>query len=342
VVADVFERVLTLDTTALIAEGPKAGCAVTATPTLTFADGGATGTITRSRGSWLTDGFRDGDTIACNSELNDWTGQEVTEATALVLTLAFADVVAEVTGSSGVSIAAGQTPEVWIAAEEARYNAVDGEFRLKLHAGRARQASPICGWVRRIPSGWIMSVRAYQRGMQVATWRTADGPVPGNIMSQDGTELLEWDDRVYAEAALAARFACLRTWDIGSAGVFVALDLTRAAAGSLLQHVHHVAVVNLADAVVLQAGFLLVGQNAVKNADGTLTSDSLATIASGVNDALKIALLSPGKDGPMVSSCLWTPATNDDFSVPEPKLHGTLDLNLNGTIHSVETEIAVH
>ena len=74
---------------------------------------------------------------------------------------------------------------------------------------------------------------------------------------------------------------------------------------------------------------------------GSATFDALNTIQSEVNSALELALLQNRGEGQRASSGVYTPSADDILNVPEPLLTGVLDLNLNGTIHSVRTAVRV-
>lgn len=341
VVATVGALVLTMGTTALTAE-EIAGCTVTGTPTLTFAEVDGTGdTITRSRGSWLTDGFRNGDDITITGTAsNNISAAEVVTVTALVLTLNATDLTDEAIGSYGVTCTAGQTKAAWMAEIDAEFSTIDDAPRIDLSAGRARILSPFTGWNLRIPAAWYASIREYQHDLHVATWRKLDGPVGGDLYDDDGA-LVEWDDRVDGGAGVAARFTVLRTWGNGPRGAFVALSCTRAKDGSLLGLTHNEAVVNLACTVAQLNAENVVGRSLVLNDDGTATSDSLSTIASEVNAALELALLQNRGEGPRCSSAIWVPKTDDILNVAEATLNAVLTLNLNGTIHTVNTVVRV-
>jgi hypothetical protein len=74
------------------------------TPSLTFAEVGATGdTITRDTGSWVTEGFAVGDLITVSgTSSNDFTDAKITAVSATVLTLDTQDLVAETTAAAAV------------------------------------------------------------------------------------------------------------------------------------------------------------------------------------------------------------------------------------------------
>jgi hypothetical protein len=342
-VTTVSATVLTLDTFDLTAEGPVSNVTVTAEPMLTFAEVGATGdTITRSRGSWLDDGFRVGDKIVVSGTVsnNITAAAGLTAVTATVLTLDTDDLAAEIVGAFGVTITAGQTKAAWMAALDAAFASIDARFRGSFGAGRGRINSPFSGWLLRQSAAWAASLREYAHDLHIATWKKDDGPTGFDLFDADGV-LVEWDDRVDGEAATAARFTSFRTWANGPQGAFIARDLTRASESSLLSNTHNVAVVNLACTTVQLATENVIGRSLVLNDDGTATSDSLKTIETEVNAALELALLQNRGEGPRASKAVWTAATDDILNVPEALLNGVLDLNLNGTVHSVNTQVRV-
>ena len=341
VIASLTATVITLGTTDLINEGPISGVTITATPTITFAEVGGTGdTITRNRGSWVADGFRAGDLVTvAGTASNNVTTDGVTTVTALVLTLNTTDLAAEVIGSYGLTIAAGQTQAVWAAAQDAAFETVNS-FRLDLALGMARFTSPFSAWTIRRPASWFASVREYQHDLHVATWRKSDGDVDADLLDADGN-LAEYDDRVDGAAASAGRFTSLRSWGNGPTGGFVSQSLTRGDDGSLLSLTHNVAVVNLAMSTTQYATENVIGRSLVLNANGTAATDALNTVQSEVNAALELALLQNRGEGPRASSAVWTPSADDILNVPEALLTGVLVLNLNGTIHSVATTVRI-
>ncbi len=69
---------------------------MTGSPTLTFAEVGVTGdTITRSVGSWITDGFEQGDTITVDGSVSNDGDYVIASLTATVITLGSEDLTAE-------------------------------------------------------------------------------------------------------------------------------------------------------------------------------------------------------------------------------------------------------
>lgn len=318
-----------------------ANATVTGRATVTFADSGDT--LTRNRGSWLADGFRAGDTVTIagtSGGTNDGDA-DIATLTPLVMTLAAGGVSADETIAAGdVTVSTGQSKAQWMADVDAEFAAIDDAPRIDLSAGRARRPSPFSGWWFRRPASWAASLIEYQHDLHVATWRKADGVTGWTLDDADG-QLAEWDDRVDGGAGSAARFTTFRTYSNGPQGAFITLSLTRAVEGSVLSLTHNAAVVNLACTIVQAATENVIGRSLELNDDGTATSDSLSTIQREVNAALEIALLQNRGEGKRASKAVWTPSADDVLNVAEPLLTGVLDLNLNGTIHSVATTVRV-
>jgi hypothetical protein len=350
VVAGVTALVLTLGAAAgddLVSEGPVAGCAVIGSPRLTFAEVGVgSDTITRSRGSFLTDGFRIGDVIAITGTAsNNLTAGAVTGVTALALTLgagAGDDLAAEVIASRLVTITAGQTKAAWMAEIDAEFSSIDDAMRIDLSAGRCRVICPFTGWYLRRPASWFASLREYQHDLHVPTWRKSDGPFNASLNDANGN-LEEWDDRVDGGAGTAARFTTMRTWANGPAGPFICRSLTRASEGSLLGDTHNVAVANLACTTVqLNTEDAAIGVSLILNRDGTATSDSLASVKGQVDRALEQVLLTDTKnEGQRASQASWSPDADVLFNVADAEMLGVTELNLRGTVVRVNTKVRV-
>lgn len=342
-IATVTDDVITLGSTDLVNE-TVGNVTVTCRTTLTFAEVDATGdTITRSSGSWLADGFRVGDVATIEGSASNNKDVTIAALTHTTLTADDEDLTPEVVVDTAVTIDAGQTKAEWIAANEAEYETIAGAtaWRIDLSVGAQWEVSPITGWSKRIPISWVASLREYQHDLHIATWRKSDGPTGGDLYDVDG-EPVEYDDRVGGGAAVAARFTCARTWANGPAGSFVALSLTRADDSSLLSRTHNVAVVCLVENVVQAATEnAAIGRFMILNADGTATAADLSAVQQEVNAALELAVLNPGSEGPRASLAVFTPSKTDVYNVPEPVMHGVVTLQLNGTIHSVETTIRI-
>lgn len=333
--------VLTLDTQDLTAEGPVAGVKISGVGRLTFSTSGKT--VTRTRGSWISDGFRVGDLVnITGTNSNNLVNAEISTVTATVITFAGDVTTADETIAADVpTITAGLAKAAWMASVDAAFAAVTG-MRIDLSAGRACKLSPFTGWNFRRPAAWAASIREYQHDLHRATWRKDAGPLAGWDLFDDSGLLIEWDDRVDGGAGCAARFTTFRTWGNGPKGAFIALALTRYDENSLLSMTHNVAVVNLACTAQQRMAENAVGRDFILKADGTATTEDLKTIASEVNTALRLVLMSDTMgEGQRASSAVWAPSDRDVLNTPTATLNGVLTLNLKGTIHTVNTTVRV-
>lgn len=314
--------------------------------TLTFAEVGATGdTITRSSGSWISDGFKVGDIITVSGAvevLNNFTASAgLANVTATVLTLAGDDLVAEAsTPSEDVSITVAQTMSAWVSASDTEFAPVDAQRRIDLGLGRLRKRCPITGWEFRRPVTWAASIREYQHDLHIPCWRKSDGPLDGwSALDEDGN-IAEYDERVTG-GALAGRFTCSRSYGNGPNGAYIALSMTRATEGSLLSRSHNMQVANLACTVVHAATENVIGQVLQLDDDGRATAASLSVIEESINTDLEVALLQQGTEGPRASKAVWRASTTDVLNVVGATLTGVLDLHLNGTVEQIATTVKV-
>jgi hypothetical protein len=315
---------------------------VTFSPALTF--DAATHTIVRNRGSWLDDGFRIGDApTIVGSVSNNGAPGTLTNVTATTLTFA-AGLVNEVASSATVTITAGQTKAVHVAAMNAQFADVRGPtaFRLDLGLGRARKASPYNQWQHRRPVTWAASLREYRNDLMVAAWRKSLGNTGWDLKDLSKV-LVEYDDRVDGSAASLAGFTSFKTWGNGPGGAYLSQCLTRASESSILSQTHNVAVVNLCCTTTqINTEDACIGVDLELDDEGHATSASLSTLAQRVNQALKSDLLENKKgQGNRASSAVWVPSTNDILNVPNAVLTGVVKLQLKGTVHDVNTKVAV-
>lgn len=343
VIASLSATVLTFGTTDLAAEVISTAACV-GYPTLTFAEVGASAdTVTRNRGSWIADGFRVGDkpTFAGTASNNITCAQGIATLTATVMTLGTDDLAAEVVSINGVTVVAGQTKAAWMASSEAQFETIDGATakRIDLGAGRGKKLSPFSGWNFRFPVTYAASVREYQHDLHIPTWRKQDGNTGFDLFDDEGN-LVEWDDRADGGAGSAARFTTFRTWGNGPAGAFIAESLSRDSDGAILGQTHNLAVTNLVCTIVQAVTENFIGRTPVLNDDGTAAGDELATLESETNSELERGIASHG-EGARASKAIWTASKDDVLNVPDALLTGVVDLNLNGTIHSVNTRVKV-
>jgi hypothetical protein len=334
--------VITLGTDDLEDEGPVANVSIVGVPSLTFSD--SADTITRaggSPGSWVTDGFRVGDSVTVSGTVSNDGTYTVTAVTATVLTLEVGDLADEVIGITAATITAGQTKAAWMAAITTEFAPIDDKELISLSAGKARAFSLFSNWFLRWPAAWAATSREYQHDLHTPTWRKSDGPTGWILHDSDGA-LVEWDDRADGGGASAARFTSFRTYANGPNGAFIGNDLTRATDASLLVQTHNIAVVNRARTVCHAATEAAIGRSLILNADGTATKDAIAEIESFVNNSLALDMLVNKRgEGPRVSNITWTMSTDDVLNVAEPIVTGVLTVYLRGAIHTINTSVVV-
>ena len=345
VVAGVSALVLTLGSQDLVGEGPVSGVAITAEPTITFAEvGGTADTISRNRGSFFADGFRTGDMIAVTgSDSNDFeasAASTIIVTSATVLTLDSQALSAEVIGSIGLTISAGETKAQHVAALDAEMGAVVGK-RLDLGFGRGRKTSHFLGAQLRRPVQWADNIRAFQHDLHVATFKKNLGVIKGFSLTDSAGTLVEHDER-FDGGALAARFTCFRTWGNGPDGTFIALSMTRAGDASILSRTQNMAVADVAQSVAQAEAENAIGESLILNSDGTATSEALAVIKQRVDSALKRNLLANLQgEGQRASDAYWTPDASAVLNTPGATLPAVLTLVIRGTIEHIATIVRV-
>lgn len=340
-IAALTATVLTFDTTDLAVEGPVSNCTVVGSPSLTFAEVGASAdTLTRSHGSWIDDGFAVGDKVKITGTASNNVSPTIAALTATVMTMDTTDLNPEEIASHLVTIVKDQTMAAYVAAMDAAFVSVDNQKRIDLSIGRGRKQCPISGWLLRRPASWHASVREYEHDIHIPCWRKADGPLDGVDLTDGAGNVVEFDERIHG-GALAARFTCMRTWANGPNGAFMAHSLTRAPDASLMSRSHNMDVVNLACAVTQAETENAVGQVLVLQKNGKATETSLGLIEGRVNTQLQINLLQDNGEGPRASSAVWRASRDDILNVANAKLNGTLFLNLNGTLETIDTAVLV-
>lgn len=332
-VTAVTATVLTLDTTDLAPEVAVAGAVrITAEPAYTI----AAATITRNRGSWIAEGFAVGDVFTlAGTASNNWTGT-ITGLTATVITFTTGNVVVnETIGSCTASVTLTESETAWMAAVASTFANISSSKRVDIGAGRLTKLSPILGYTMRRPVQWADSIRSYQNDVHITTWEK-----DLNALTGWGIEN-EHDERVN-QGLLGDRFTCARTWGNGPEGAFIAMSVTRAVDGDRLGMTHNMAVANVAQTVCQRTTETFAGRTLVLNADGTATKSSLADLETRVNAELQTNLMANVTgDGQRASFAKWTAAINDNLSIANAALNGTLELKLRGTIVTIATKVEV-
>lgn len=327
--------VITMNATDLVNESGE-DVTFTFSGTLTFND--SNDTATRSKGSFVADGFVEGQTVVITGTAsNNFTGV-LTDVSATVLTFEAGDVLAaETVAMADVSVTATESIEDHSDRVDLKYTQLDNEFRIALGRGRGFKLSPILGSTMRRPSTWAANIRQYQHDVHIPTWQTAQGALSGWSLRDTDDTLVEYDDRVHGGTASLNKFTSFRSWPNKSAGCFISQDLTRDVDGALLQHVANVATVNKCCTACQSATEDEVGQRVEVDDDGKGTPDALSAVKGRVDGKIDRVVLVNAGEGLPVSGVSWTPDPESILSGTEPVLRGTLDILLNGLIHSVET-----
>lgn len=323
----------------LVNEGPSSGIALVGSEAITFATPG--NTVTRVIGSWLTEGFAVGMSVKITGTTSNNVTETITALSATVMT--FASGLANEGPLPGASVAVQQVNAMasWVSAQTAAFAVVDAQKRVDFGAGRAVVQSPITGWNMRRPCQWAVSCREYQHDLQIPTYRKADGPLDGFEIADANGNIQEYDELLDG-GLLAGRFTCLRSYANGPLGAFVALSLTRDSEGAILSRTHNMAVTDLACTVTQAETENAIGQVLILNGDGTGTDASLSLIEQRVNSALQVNLLQKFQEGQRASSAVWTASRTDVLNTAGATLHGTLALELDGTIENIATTVVVN
>jgi hypothetical protein len=342
-VTAVTATVLTLDTQDLVAETTSAATII-GSERIVFAEVGASGdTITRSTGSWVSDGFAVGDIVTVSGTAsNNVTTDAITGLSATVMTLGSTDLTAETIAGHRVGVVKVLSMSAYVAAEDTRYASIDAQKRIDMSIGRLRVLSPVTGWEFPRPTSWAASIREYQKDIHVTNWRVKDGPLDGWSMLDEDGNLAQFDERIDG-GGLAARFTCATTHGNGPNGSFIARSLTRDTEGAVLSQTHNMYVANLVCTVVQAATTLFLGQTPPLNDDGTMRADARSRLESAVNTDLEGALLKefvPG-EGARCSSVVWTMSADDNLSGAGGTVNGVAALAVNGTIVNVNTVVRV-
>ncbi len=343
VVVTVSATVLTLGADDLAPEVTSAAT-VKAYSTLTFDEAG---TITRSSGSFVADGFKVGTTATIEGSTSNDGELELEGVSATVLTVGADDLVDEVASANVAAVSAEESNVAWRTAIESAFDGIGGESaqRIDLAAGYGAKRCPLTGWRFRRPAAWGASLREYQHDVHIPCWRVEDGPLAGWTLEDPTGQTVEHDERVDG-GLLAARFTCLRTWN-NEVGCFVALSLTRADEGTLLSRTHNMAVANVCCAIVQKTTQRTIGQTPELNepdedGNATATEAEIVALQEKINTALAIGLLDGSKpEGKRASGATWTGSRDDVLNIPGATVNGAADLDLNGTIEQVATRVRV-
>jgi hypothetical protein len=334
----VTATVLTLDTVDLAAEATVSGVTIKTEPSFVFASAGET--LTRNRGSWITEGFAVGDTVTfAGTASNDGT-HIITALSATVMTCTASTFVDETVGSCTASVTLTETDAQWQANIDTIFAAVDNAPRVHPCASYYPKLNALDGFEPELPIAWAYAVRAFEHDVHITTWHKERGPLRGWKLGSGH------DERVN-QGLVQSRFTTGRTYANGPNGLFIACAITRATDGSKLAYAHDVRVANVAQTACQAAQENFIGATLVllpPNDDNErfATPKSLKAFEAKVNAELSRNLLADlNGEGPRASAVKWTAATDDDLGQPGATLNGVLTLDRNGTVHNIATKMEV-
>lgn len=228
-------------------------------------------------------------------------------------------------------------------AQRIAYDAVSStDGRLSLGFGRRRILCPLTGWAFRRSAAWAASLREYERGYDIhnTTWWRKRGPLGPRWFTVDGD--VEHDERVDG-GALAGQFTCFTSLD-NESGIYIAKDLTRASADSPLLLPSNVHVTNAICTIIQRETTRTLGQDLIKQADGTIDPNQAVDLEETVNSALARGIMRQqvAGRGARASSVRATLSRDDDLTGPDAVLTWVIETNLRGVVSRSSAQVKVY
>lgn len=299
-------------------------------------------TITRNTGSWVTDGFKVGQTVSVSgSASNDGAVGVLTAVSATVLTFGSGVIAESNVDGATISVTATESDSVWAAAmlsDFASYADTNGHTAISSGCGWG--TSEIHKTRMRMPAAWHALTRYMQHDLQVGPDRREDGALEDCSIEDENRVITEHDSRTN-QVLESFGFLTLCS-DVDEPGCFVGYPSTMAAAGSAFGVIPWRAVTNLFEDVVAKVTNRFLGGNPATNKDGTLTDHERQTFSKLVTRQLEAELLTPKTEGARASSVSWEAAADDVVNVPNAILHGEGSLGTLGRINQVSTTVYVN
>jgi hypothetical protein len=346
--------IITLDVAgALTTDVDASGVSIWTTMGLEFVDGGGgDDTLVRGRGSWIDEGFEVGDIFTVVGTVSNDGDYPITDLTADTITVATGSFVAEEISSWGVTITASVLYPIDAAAMDAEFAPTLGQYKLELSYGHYWNASPAYGARLRYPVALVDMTRSYLIDVSETTWwEEQPGPLSRGEEGWKGIDKdgqpFEYDERIHRRA-LPASFTCGRTGPNTGSNTYIARALTRAGGSDALTQSHVARVTNAARIIVQRKTQALTGRTFITtrpDAQGRqfLQPRAISVIEGSVNGELARQLLGTTRRGEdaRVSAVSWVAARDDDFSVQNPILHGTLTVQSRKAIVTIDTAVEV-
>ena len=316
----------------------------------TFADANPD-TITRTAGSFVTDGFLAGMTVEVSgSTSNDGTYTiDTGGVAALALTLIAGDALVGEVATAGVSIIGYESEATYGTAERTEWDAFTSS-RIGVSAGgcfiRSVLASHAANWEFRRHPAWCAAMRFKEYTIATSLAKVKNGPIADTSITSATGLLVEHDSRKTSGLASRdgsnGRFITLQTHD-GKNGVYIAVPSLMHAAGSDFSRVHLRAVMNLACSIARATLTNELADDIVLKADGPAKETELLSIEKTVNQQLRIQLKLGSTDPAnpaLASSAALVLARNDALATPGTFLTGSVRVVPLGYVDAVSVTIA--
>lgn len=297
-------------------------------------------TLTRSAGSFVTDGFQVGQWVYIQGSLtpaNNGFFGPITAVTATILTLGGAAFTVAAAASS-ITLVATEPKVAWKAAVEAVVGATPStqviSHRTVCFGGRATKLDAN-GYRKRRPAAWPFVIAEMQHDIQVSPAQVDSGPLAGWQLATTATATtsapvntgnpgsapnvgtlppLDYDERADG-GLLAYRVACLCTVD-DFAGIYVALPVTLDNDNAPLSRLPVGLVGDLYQTIVKQATTLKLSSRIELNNDGTAKEKEAQRIEKYVVGQLSANLLTRKAEGQRASAVDWAFPRNIDLRTP--------------------------
>ncbi len=301
-------------------------------------------TVTRNTGSFVTDGFKVGQTVTIAGTVSNNFSAVLTVVSATVLTFASGGVTESNKSGSGVTITGTETTTTWKSAIQTIVGATPQTekvgHRVSLWAGRARRGSPIDGSRRRRPASWAAALRIMGHDLHVSAAQMDLLGLEGWSITDNNGILEDHDERVHG-GLLPMRVACLTTSD-DLAGVFVALPVTLDTDNAPLSRLQSGLVCDLACRIAKRETTLKLGSNIVLNTStGFIREADRKLVEKTVTNVLKSALLVPGAEGPKASGVSFTMAGGIDMRTPGTQVPCEVIVTTLGYFEDIKTTVRV-
>lgn len=310
-------------------------CRKIGSATVSFVEGGGSAdTITRSAGSFVSDGFKAGMTITVfGSVSNDGTYTIATVA-ALTLTLATGDDLAAEATVSNVTITGVETRSAWMASLRSDFDS-HSSTRVAVSAGHARTKSPSAKRKPRRPASWAASSWFMAHDMSRSLAEVQLGELPGVTLYDSAGDAEDHDESTEG-LAIDGRFLCLTSLD-GFNGTYVALPLILHPPGSDFSRVHLRAVMDRACAVAQKAGVIKLSSTLELGADGKVLEIEASRFETFVQSRLDKELLEGTR---RVSAVSFTLSRDDVLTEPGTTLKAKVRVRPLFYAEQIEAELA--